>query len=273
MGYIYKITNTKTNKCYIGQSIQPDINKRWRTHINLAKLNKGCPVLKEAIKKYGINNFVFQIIIICFDEDRLKYEKEYIKKYNSLVPNGYNILEGGQERGFEGLHHTVETKEKISNAVKKRFSNTEERIKASEKYKSINIDNRIIISRENSDKWIQAKKEKRVGKRINIINPTNETKQKISESLKEYYKNNQTVRKGPKNKEKHSEIMTRINGRKVLQYSLENVLLASFDSITLASKHTGIGRRSIQANTAGKSKTSGGFIWKYAQKEPKQGIE
>lgn len=56
----------------------------------------------------------FEILIICFDDDLLKYEREYIKKYNCQIPNGYNILSGGQlGDGFVGYKHTPETIEKI----------------------------------------------------------------------------------------------------------------------------------------------------------------
>ena len=102
MGYIYKITNTITNKCYIGETKQSNPESRWKEHKNTIKNGTGCPALKDAVKKYGIENFKFDILLICFDEDRYKYEIEYIKKYNSQVPNGYNILGGGPGGGFEG---------------------------------------------------------------------------------------------------------------------------------------------------------------------------
>jgi hypothetical protein len=40
------------------------------------------------LNKYGLESFKFEVVIICFDEDRFNYEKEYIKKYNSQAPNG-----------------------------------------------------------------------------------------------------------------------------------------------------------------------------------------
>ena len=60
------------------------------------------------MKKHGVDKFTFEILIICFDEDLVKYEKEYIKKYNSQTPNGYNILSGGQiGQGMLGYKHTT----------------------------------------------------------------------------------------------------------------------------------------------------------------------
>ena len=55
---IYKITNKINQKCYIGQSIH--IEKRWKEHVNLAQT--GETLLYKAFRKYGIENFIFEII-------------------------------------------------------------------------------------------------------------------------------------------------------------------------------------------------------------------
>ena len=94
MGFIYKITNTLTNKCYIGETIEKDPNTRFRAHMKLIRKGKGCPALRDAVLKHGEENFKFEVILQCSDEDRFRLEKEYIQQYNSMVPNGYNILEG-----------------------------------------------------------------------------------------------------------------------------------------------------------------------------------
>ena len=91
MGYIYKITNKVDGKIYVGQTIQV-LEDRWRQH---KKIGSNCRYLKRAFNKYGIDNFEFNIICICFDEDTNKFEEEYIKKFNTLVPNGYNLRAGG----------------------------------------------------------------------------------------------------------------------------------------------------------------------------------
>lgn len=41
-------------------------------------------------------------------------EKEYIERYNSRFPNGYNLTDGGE--GIEGFRHTDAAKEKIRKA-------------------------------------------------------------------------------------------------------------------------------------------------------------
>ncbi len=67
MGFIYKITNIVSNKCYIGETKEDTPEKRWQRHIQSIKRNEGCPALKDAIKKYGIEKFKFEVLIICFD--------------------------------------------------------------------------------------------------------------------------------------------------------------------------------------------------------------
>ena len=95
-GYIYKFTNLINQKVYIGQTRQK-LEIRYNQHIN-AKDN--CPI-HLAIKKHGIDNFKFEVIeeLDLEKEDLIEklntLEIEYIKKYDSLCPNGYNVKEGG----------------------------------------------------------------------------------------------------------------------------------------------------------------------------------
>lgn len=97
MGYIYMIENIVNNKKYIGQTKCQDIQTRWRQHRKIDKKSLGS-CLFNAYKKYGIENFKFKIICICFDSDTNYYEIDYIKKYNTIYPNGYNLQEGGNNR-------------------------------------------------------------------------------------------------------------------------------------------------------------------------------
>ena len=95
--YIYKIQNKINNKIYIGQTINYD--KRIDEHIYGRKNTKQHKeqVIDRAIKKYGKNNFSFEKIYTCSSQQEAdEKEKKYIKIFNSLKPNGYNILEGGR---------------------------------------------------------------------------------------------------------------------------------------------------------------------------------
>ena len=262
MGYIYKITNIKNNKYYIGVTTQKNPNDRWNAHKSAIRNEKGCPLLMKAFNKYGEDSFKFEVLIICFDEDIFKFEDEYIKKYNAASPNGYNVAEGGKiGMSFLGRIHSDETKKKIG--IKSKMYNNKPEVKERARNVAIQFNRTHNIGDllRQSEKWKNAIKEGRIGGKRD-----DETKKKISDGLKRYFENNNG---SLINKEQHSKIMTKINGKKISQYSKENKLLNTFDSIVIASKHTGIGRKSIQSNLAGRSKSSGGFIWKYSDTEPK----
>lgn len=94
---IYKITNLINGKIYIGQSVK--IEQRWAKE----KRRAFCPDEVEynyprskAFRKYGLENFNFEIIEECSLDKLNEREKYYIKFYNSVVPNGYNVTLGGQ---------------------------------------------------------------------------------------------------------------------------------------------------------------------------------
>ncbi len=92
--YLYKITNKVNNKVYIGQSLQP--RKRWHQHKR--DMDKPYQKIGEAIKKYGVDNFEFEVIACALSpQDADEGEKNLIIQYDSLIQNGkgYNIVLGG----------------------------------------------------------------------------------------------------------------------------------------------------------------------------------
>lgn len=98
---IYKITNKINGKCYIGQS--QNIDKRWRKH-QKAYLNNNnrayyYPLYKD-FRKFGIENFKFEIIEICKKEDLDKKEVYWINYYDTYH-KGYNQTIGGDSRKRE----------------------------------------------------------------------------------------------------------------------------------------------------------------------------
>ena len=88
---IYKITNKINGKMYIGQSVHP--NKRLWEHENHARNKMDNYPIHNAISKYGIDNFDFKIIEWTEDYDNKEFY--YIKKFNTITPNGYNLIDGG----------------------------------------------------------------------------------------------------------------------------------------------------------------------------------
>jgi group I intron endonuclease len=217
MAYIYRIKNKITKKSYIGESKGKDVKWRWNEHKKTIEKNKGCPALRDAVKKYGIENFEFSIIIICFDDERFKYEKEYIKKYNTVVPYGYNITSGGEGGGFQGKKHTEQMKTDLRNKSKQKYiDNPELRKQISERNKIImknpEIREKIKNGLLNSEKWKKAKQENRTGNYKNNKH-SEEMKNKISEGLKTYYANNPniTIKNGDPNVEIDNKLGKKLN--------------------------------------------------------------
>ena len=266
MAYIYRILNKISKKCYIGETKCKDVIWRWNQHKQKIEINKGCPALRDAVKKYGIDNFEFSVLIICFDDERFKYEKEYIKKYNTVVPNGYNITNGGEGGGFQGKKHTEQVKADIRNKSKQKYiDNPELRKQISERNKIImknpEIREKIKNGLLNSEKWKKAKEENRAGNYKNNKH-SEEIKNKISEGLKKYYANNPniTIKNGDPNVEIDNKL-----GKKIKQYDMNNILLNEYISISDASRKTSIPKSTISLHLKDNAKSNGReFIWKYA---------
>lgn len=116
MGIIYLLTSP-SGKRYIGQS-KHSIERRVSVHKSAAKMNtkKNCIVLNAAIKKYGIEKFKKEILLICENEDLNLNEIKFIDFYDTLSPNGYNLTKGG-----DSFHNLSEfSKQKLSISMKKR---------------------------------------------------------------------------------------------------------------------------------------------------------
>lgn len=95
---IYKITNKINGKIYVGQSI--DIEERWKQHEYKAfntNSNAYNSAIHQAFRKYGVENFEYQVIELCSVEELDEKEIYWIDKLGTLSPNGYNILPGGQK--------------------------------------------------------------------------------------------------------------------------------------------------------------------------------
>ena len=96
---IYKITNLINNKVYIGQS--KNIKKRWNSHRSRA-FNSNAPdyenVLYRSIRKYGLENFTFEVIENCSMKELNERENFWINYYRSNNSDfGYNISLNGSE--------------------------------------------------------------------------------------------------------------------------------------------------------------------------------
>lgn len=150
-GYIYKITNTRNNKVYIGQT-KRNFQERYQAQgvgaervfnsylSNKAQGHYYNKHLFHALEKYGCEAFtVDEEYDVAYSKEELdELETKYIKKYRShLSEYGYNGNTGGYERtpndeakkkisdanageknGFYGKHHSEETRQYLSEIKK-----------------------------------------------------------------------------------------------------------------------------------------------------------
>lgn len=120
---VYIIINKITGSCYIGSAITNRLYTRFSNH--LLHDNNGSKLVKNAINKYGLDNFIFGILEYYPDKvtrdnnkDLLLLEKAYIF---ALDPS-YNIItEAGRSFGYKNLDEYL-TNMSLSFAIDERFS-------------------------------------------------------------------------------------------------------------------------------------------------------
>ena len=218
---IYKIENQINHHLYIGKA--KNIEQRWSAHKSNAK-NMKENHLYRAMRKYGIENFSFDIIeeipIEKYDLISSEKEKYWIKYYHAYIdPNNYNETEGGE--GVTGWIPSEEWKEKQSKSRKKWYQTKEGKEKAkkqSEQMKNNNINN----GRKHTEQW---KKE-----HSQCMQGTNNP-----------------------NYGKHTQ------GKKCLCIELNQI----FNSTREAAKIIGVAHTNIVAACRGQQKTAGGYHWQY----------
>ena len=122
---IYKLTCIKTNKCYIGQAV--NIRKRVMRHRSITLSNEKLDLkLYKAIRKYGLDNFIVEILIKIDIKNKLKLKNKlnqlevfFIKNHNSYK-EGYNSTPGG-DSGRLGYKHNKNTIDKMKRSAKNRI--------------------------------------------------------------------------------------------------------------------------------------------------------
>lgn len=289
MKSIYKITNKVDNKIYIGKTTK-SIQKRFREHIVEANRYKNCidqgqqfeyeSRLYPAMIKYGYDNFKIEEVELLNESDDIN-EKEifYIRFYNSLNPDvGYNISAGGLGGPlFAGHHHTQEMKIKQSlvQSGKKWYNNGTDEIMI---LKGRDVPNGFVPGRIYQGKV--GAENPRFGKPGTLLGKpmSTQTKQKLSETKKRIYKDRKTIwindgiqeyqidlnsQSIPDNCTLGRLYRLRKNMKPVIMMDLNENILAEFNSISDAGKISGILIGSIQACCVGRTKTAGGYKWKF----------
>lgn len=101
--FIYRVVNNINKKAYIGKS--KNYKHRWFEHKRNAKQGKQHP-LYDAIRKYGLENFTFEVLFET-TEDLVDTQEKNLIEALSKYPTGYNLAEGGTG-GDTKKHWTLE---------------------------------------------------------------------------------------------------------------------------------------------------------------------
>ena len=177
------IHTSPSNKKYIGiTSKKPEV--RWRNG-NGYNHNKH---FKNAIKKYGWDNFEHEIVAECLtEEEAQKMERELIEKYNTFNGNnGYNQTSGGEK----GKEISDEMRRAQSELAKKCWNDEAYRQSHIEYLKTLtgeknpNYGNHKLAG-ENHPNWgkhLNEETRRKIGEANK--NPSDETRKKLSEAAK-----------------------------------------------------------------------------------------
>lgn len=122
--FIYLITNSVTDKYYVGKTTSSDLPKYLLRKTNDALSGHSfCPHLYNAIRKYGRDKFSIHPLMstLTSNSELLRWEMELIALFKSRDPKiGYNVTPGGdgaqpgELNSFYGKKHSAETKKKLS---------------------------------------------------------------------------------------------------------------------------------------------------------------
>jgi len=259
---VYRITNLVNGMVYVGQS--RDIERRWKEHKKESGREHNY-YLYNAIRKYGIENFSFSIILECSMDELDFYEKKFITDFDSLKPNGYNLEGGGNSLKVMA----DETKEKIS--LSKRLLGQTKR--GEEIRKIISDSNSKPVNQYSLDgKYIQTFSSIRNAcEDIGIDLNSSHINECIAGIVRQAYGYLWKFAKDGKGNisPMRDRIVNESTAEKikmpVSQFSLDGEHIATHASGKEASENVGILRSCISSCINGKRKTAGGFLWRRAK--------
>lgn len=289
IGIIYKYISP-AGKIYIGQTTEE--KRRRKTFLNINK-SYGGNKIDSARRKYGPENFSYEIIEKLYfrsskdARDKLdELEEFYIRYYNSYK-DGYNMTFGGfTNRGFR-FSEQQKTAMSLSRTGKKLRPRSEEEKAyhskimkqhwASKEYRELRA--RINADEEHKQKVSQSLRGERngmFGKKHTVLArekmstsrtgekniwfgkiKDEEYRNKIRISSLEYHKNHKV---SDVTRKKISDSIK----VKVRQLSLNDVLIAEYESPSVAAMYVNVDASCIVKCCKGKRKTAGGFHWEYS---------
>ena len=265
---IYMLTCKVNGKSYIGQS--QNIAKRLRSHkSNKHKYHNY--IIKNAISKYGWENFDKTVLEFCPVEKLDEREIFWIAKYQPE----YNIKEGGG-RG----NHSIQTREILRQSTKSQWQNTDIRkifqkqiicIETGEIFESVNsAAAKIGVNHSAISQVLNGKTKTSGGYHWDYLNDkdkqqrgkhfSEETRKQFSKLHIGQKRSEQTIAK------LSAQIKKR--GNECCQKSVVCMETGQiFKSVKIAALTVGVVPSFLSKVLHGKKKTAGGYHWKFIEKE------
>lgn len=149
---IYKYENKLNGQVYIGLS--NNIEKRYQQHLyNVKHEERACTGIDIAIRKYGIENFTFEIIELCKEEDLDAREQYWIDYYDSYN-HGYNRTPGGKSLRGENHPRAILTEQDVWN-IREQYGKGIKRSEVFEPYLQRGITERCLLKVWNCENWTE----------------------------------------------------------------------------------------------------------------------
>lgn len=99
---VYKLTHT-TGKSYVGLTGR---DLWWRVSRHYRNPES---VIGRALRRYGLEQFDAKVLASSLTlEQACRLEIHFIRKFNTLTPNGYNIAEGGRVAGPRSVEELIQ---------------------------------------------------------------------------------------------------------------------------------------------------------------------
>jgi group I intron endonuclease len=180
MFHIYIVTNIVNAMQYVG--VTNNLDRRWSQH---RSMNGTSRYLHAAIKKHGIENFVFTHVATAFDlENAFQIEKILISEHKTKSPDGYNLTDGGE--GCYGYKVSEETRAKMREARAKQIQTPE----ANEKRRKAMLGNKHGVGKIHTEDH-----KKKIGKAGLGRKHSDESKKKMSIAMTGRKRSAETIAK------------------------------------------------------------------------------
>lgn len=284
---IYKIENLINGKVYIGKSV--NIQRRFKSHIS-DSFNNNKPsynhLIHKAIRKYGVENFLFEVIEEYSEDDLNQKEIYWISVYDCCILNGnnkgYNMTRGGDggclidtNKAYELWDAGLSISEiaKLLNcdrhSVSIRIKEYENYSLEENKNRHNNLNSKLhkkaICQYSLSGELIKEYESildaaERTGINYRTICSNLQGKSKSAGGFQWAYKNDQPP----------TEYAAKRSGDKkpVLQFNLQNEFIAEYKSVTAAIKAVGLlDISSITVCCNNPNRTAAGYYWRWKEQE------